>query len=99
METAKESGSDYYVLSYQASKLSFYKYSGATLGANKAFFKIPANSSREFLDILGEVTGIDGRWKMEDGRSDVYYDLNGRRVMNPTKKGIYIVNGSKVVVK
>ena len=98
-ETAKESGSDYYVLSYQNSKLSFYKYSGATLGANKAFFKIPANSSREFLDILGEVTGIDGRCKMEDGRSDVYYDLSGRRVMNPTKKGVYIVNGSKVVVK
>ncbi|MCR5711373.1 MAG: leucine-rich repeat domain-containing protein, partial [Prevotella sp.] len=97
-DTAKESGFDYYVLSYQDSKLSFYKYSGTTLGANKAFFKIPANSSREFLDILGEVTGIDGRWKMEDGRSDVYYDLNGRRVMNPTK-GIYIVNGSKVVVK
>ncbi len=97
-ETAKESGSDYYVLSYQASKLSFYKYSGATLGANKAFFKIPANSSREFLDILGEVTGIDGRCKMEDVRSDVYYDLNGRRVLNPTK-GIYIVNGNKVVIK
>jgi len=97
-ETAKESGSDYYVLSYQNSKLSFYKYSGTTLGANKAFFKIPANSSREFLDILGEVTGIDGRCKMEDGRSDVYYDLNGRRVMNPTK-GIYIVNGKKVVLK
>ena len=98
-ETAKESGSDYYVLSYMDSKLSFYKYSGTTLGANKAFFKIPANSSREFLDILGEVTGIDGRYKMEDVRSDVYYDLNGRRVMNPTKKGVYINNGHKVVVK
>ena len=98
-DTAKEPSFDYYVLSYQNSKLSFYKYSGTTLGANKAFFKIPANSSREFLDILGEVTGIDGRYKMEDGRSDVYYDLNGRRVMNPTKKGVYIVNGSKVVVK
>jgi hypothetical protein len=98
-ETAKESGSDYYVLSYMDSKLSFYKYSGMTLGANKAFFKIPANSSREFLDILGEVTGVDGRCKMEDGRSDVYYDLNGRRVMNPTKKGVYINNGRKVVIK
>ncbi len=98
-DTAKEPSFDYYVLSYKDSKLSFYKYSGTTLGANKAFFKIPANSSREFLDILGEVTGIDGRYKMEDGRSDVYYDLSGRRVMNPTKKGIYIVNGSKVVVK
>ena len=98
-KTAKESGFDYYVLSYQDSKLSFYKYSGTTLGANKAFFKIPANSSREFLDILGEVTGVDGRCKMEDGRSDVYYDLNGRRVMNPTKKGVYINNGRKVVIK
>ena len=27
------------------------------------------------------------------------YDLNGRRVENPTKKGIYIVNGKKVVIK
>ena len=96
--TAKESSSDYYVLSYKDSKLSFYKYSGTTLGANKAFFKIPGHSSREFLDIAGDVTGIDGRYKMEDGRSDVYYDLNGRRVMNPTK-GIYIVNGHKVVLK
>ena len=97
-ETAKESSSDYYVLSYQNAKLSFYKYSGATLGANKAFFKVPANSSRDFLDIVGDVTGIDVISKMSDGRSDVYYDLNGRRVMNPTK-GIYIVNGRKVVIK
>ena len=28
-----------------------------------------------------------------------FYDLNGRRVENPTKKGIYIVNGKKVVIK
>jgi hypothetical protein len=97
VETAKESGSDYYVLSYQASKLSFYKYSGATLGANKAFFKIPANSSREFLDILGETTSIEG---LKNGRIEElkFYDLNGRRVENPTK-GIYIVNGKKVVIK
>ena len=101
-ETAKESGSDYYVLSYKDSKLSFYKYSGATLGANKAFFKIPANSSREFLDILGEVTGIDGlNGELKNGKIEElkFYDLNGRRVMNPTKKGVYINNGRKVVIK
>ncbi len=100
--TAKESGSDYYVLYYEEenSKLSFYKYSGATLGANKAFFKVPANSSREFFDIAGETTGVDGRCKMSDGRSDVYYDLNGRKVANgQLKKGIYIVNGHKVIIK
>ncbi len=101
-ETAKESGSDYYVLSYMDSKLSFYKYSGTTLGANKAFFKIPANSSREFLDILGEVTGVDGlNGELKNGKIEElkFYDLNGRRVMNPTKKGVYINNGKKVVVK
>ena len=101
-ETAKESGSDYYVLSYNGSKLSFYKYSGTTLGANKAFFKIPANSSREFLDILGEVTGIDGlNGELKNGKIEElkFYDLNGRRVMNPTKKGVYINNGRKVVIK
>ena len=101
-ETAKESGSDYYVLSYQNSKLSFYKYSGTILGANKAFFKIPANSSREFLDILGEVTGIDGlNGELKNGKIEElkFYDLNGRRVMNPTKKGVYINNGKKVVIK
>ena len=100
-KTAKESGSDYYVLSYNGSKLSFYKYSGTTLGANKAFFKIPANSSREFLDILGEVTGIDGlNGELKNGKIEElkFYDLNGRRVLNPTK-GIYIVNGKKVVLK
>ena len=28
-----------------------------------------------------------------------WYDLNGRKVAAPTKKGIYIMNGKKVVVK
>jgi hypothetical protein len=45
-------------------------------------------------------TGIDDvRGKMSDVR-DAYYDLNGRRLTGePTKKGIYINNGQKVVVK
>ena len=30
--------------------------------------------------------------------SEVYYDLQGRRVLYPTK-GLYIVNGKKVILK
>ena len=46
----------------------------------------------------GEVTGIDVRSKMSEVRGE-YYDLSGRRVMYPTKKGVYINNGKKVVIK
>ena len=42
-------------------------------------------------------TGImDVRSKTEEGRSDVY-DLQGRKV-SPLNKGLYIVNGRKVVL-
>lgn len=46
-------------------------------------------------------TGIEEvRCKMEEGRSDVWYDLNGRRLQGePTQKGVYIKNGRKQVVK
>ena len=46
----------------------------------------------------GHVTNADGiiGIKNEELRMKNYYDLSGRRVMNPTK-GIYIQNGKKVV--
>lgn len=46
-------------------------------------------------------TDIDEvRWKMEDGRSNVWYTLDGRRLIGqPTTKGIYINNGKKIVIK
>ena len=51
--------------------------------------------------LQGQVTGIEEvRWKMSDVRSNVYYDISGRRITGqPTKKGLYIVNGRKVVLK
>lgn len=51
--------------------------------------------------LQGQVTGIEEvRWKTSDGRNNVWYDLSGRRLSSqPTKKGLYIVNGRKVVLK
>ena len=50
--------------------------------------------------IDGETTGIahistDGQMNLEEG---AFYNLNGQRVANPTK-GLYIVNGRKVMIK
>ena len=48
--------------------------------------------------------GEDGTTRISDVRSKTeevrgeYYDLQGRRVAQPTK-GVYIVNGRKVVIK
>ena len=62
----------------------------------------PSSPAPASLSIAwGNVTGIeDGRWKMDDGRSDRWYTLDGRCLIGkPTAKGLYIVNGKKRVVK
>lgn len=43
-------------------------------------------------------TGIESI-KRDDTSTPVWYDLQGRRITTPTSKGIYIVNGKKVVVR
>lgn len=45
-----------------------------------------------------EPTGIESI-KRNDASTPVWYDLQGRRITTPTSKGIYIVNGKKVVVR
>ena len=51
-----------------------------------------------FLDII-EIKGTDiMAMKQEDGPSDIYYDMQGRRLSTrPQRKGIYIKNGKKVM--
>lgn len=43
-------------------------------------------------------TGIESI-KCDDASTSVWYDLQGRSITTPTSKGIYIVNGKKVVVR
>ena len=99
--TAPAGGYKYYVLSNERSTLGFYHYTGATLGANKAFIKVAdAGGAPAFyaFDFSVETTGINtlnvkrGTWNGE------VYNLAGQRVAQPTK-GLYIVNGKKVVIK
>ncbi len=81
--------------------LGFYKYTGTTLAANKAYLPASAvtSSAREFYLFSFEdemTTGVaDVRGKKEDVRSGEYFNLNGQRISKPTKKGLYIVGGRK----
>ena len=65
---------------------------------HKAWLVVPksAATTRGFT-VDGETTGISTLEVSEE--EAVYYDLQGRRVMNPTVKGVYIKNGKKVMVK
>ena len=91
-----------YVLNYTAANgVGFYKLAtGSKLGVGKAYLSYSGGGASNFFGLDDDgTTSIDVRSKMEEVRGDgLYYDLNGRRVMNPTK-GIYIVNGKKVLLK
>ena len=89
-----------YVLSKKNGVVGFYKLSSTgTIGANKAYLTYSGVGAPSFLNFVeGNVTGIEMP-KAETTNNDAeVYDLQGRRVANPTK-GLYIVNGKKVVIK
>ena len=72
------------------------------IGANKCWLEVPKAMSARTINLARRsTTGIDASLVNGEERivnSDVY-DLNGQKVLNPTKKGIYIKNGKKVVIK
>ncbi len=66
-----------------------------TLGGLKCADGLDHNSDI-FVRYKASTAAVDGI-QIEEGEA-VYYDLTGRRVASPSK-GIYIVNGKKIVVK
>lgn len=103
----------YYKLSYnnEGNNLGFYwgSENGAafTNGAHKAYLALDSETllsqSRGFsLAYLahGVTTGINPTVKSAT-QSNFIYDLNGRRInsLNGAAKGVYIMNGQKVLVK
>ena len=87
-------------------KVGFYFAAGQTVAANRAYLHFsttlaPESSSAPMMMVFDDdmqTTGVnDVRSKMADVRGD-FFDLQGRKVANPTK-GLYIVNGKKVIVK
>jgi hypothetical protein len=86
--------SDYY---YLASDL-FHLATSGTLQKGKAYLSLTSNApSLGIVFDLGGTTGISATLNKERVNSEIY-NLAGQRVAQPTK-GLYIVNGKKVVIK
>ena len=89
-----------YVLNKGTQGVGFYKLSASgTIGAGKAYL-VAAASARDFFG-FDETTGISDATRLNDNVemiNDNVYDLQGRKVAQPTK-GLYIVNGKKMVIK
>ena len=88
-----------YVLNNGSKGVGFYKLtSGKTLGVGKAYLTYSGVTAPSFFG-FGETTSIESIAKSQQPTANgPYYDLQGRRVAQPTK-GLYIVNGKKVVIK
>lgn len=72
------------------------------IGANKCYLVIPTGSglaARSITLVNNSPTAIGATlMNNEKMNNEPLFDLNGRKVINPTKKGIYIKNGRKVVI-
>lgn len=95
-------GNGAFVLANKTQGVGFYLWNGGSLGAGRVILPASAidsfSSAHEFIGFDGGTTGIaDVRGKMSDVRGD-FYNLAGQRVAQPTK-GLYIVNGKKIIMK
>ena len=100
------------ILLLGANNTLYYPQSGASLGAQRAYFKLSgitagdkAAGVRSFvLDFGGddgETTGImNVQCSMFNVQSDNWYSIDGRKLAGkPTQKGLYINKGVKIVIK
>ena len=102
---ASTSGKYHYVFGYSktdATEYGFYNLTAATeVAAGKAYLEtdteLSTAAARLTIVFDDETTGI-GSVNSEENKAKEIYNLQGQRV-DTLKKGLYIVNGKKVMVK
>lgn len=101
-------GEDKSVLYLGADNKLYYPSTAMTIGACRAYFQLAegitagdkANGIRAFVLNFGDETGIDLTPARSQREAGAWYTLDGRRLFGkPTKTGIYINNGKKVIIK
>lgn len=93
-----------YVLVASGGNVAFKSITGdnsASIGAGKAYLHLDISGGEpgaNFLYFNDETTGVNKvKDQVKEARGD-FFGLQGRKVAQPTK-GLYIVNGKKVIIK
>lgn len=95
-----ETGKTKYVLSVADGKAVFKKINAtaATVEEGKAYLEFDGDVSAPQFNLDGETTGIQAVESQKVAMDNKFYNLAGQQVAAPTK-GLYIVNGKKVIIK
>lgn len=99
-----------YVLAYKTWGLGFYKYTGATLAANRGWLPqdMVSKSNQETLNlgkrgisfvISDPTTGMSHPIYTIETKDDAIYNISGQRVKLPIQPGLYIFGRTKAMVK
>lgn len=94
--TVTPSGQEYVLYNNE-----FVKATG-TIPVGKVYLEVDDTSAARVLMIGDDTTGIEtvnSEERIVNSGGDAWYDLQGRRIDKPTKKGLYILNGKKTVIK
>lgn len=90
----------------EGNRQCFYKWVKGDAKSNFAYLQLknPSNVNAAktviYLDWFGDTTGIhDMTAPSQVTSGKTYYTLDGRKVTSPTQKGIYIINGKKIIIK
>ena len=83
-----------------------YPAGDGNINGFRAYFKLAdgITGARAFRMSFGEETGITSIGQLDNLQSDDWYDLSGRKIVNgqssnrQMNKGVYIVNGKKVII-
>ena len=94
-----DGGNGYYVMQNKGNGVMFYSVDDASFSipAGKCWLALPTELQGCVSFRLDATTGVE-EVKAENGKVKTINDLQGRIVENPSK-GIYIIDGKKMIVK